>query len=144
MMKIRLALAVNQAEVFEYKYFGEAEKFLIYEWEASQLLYQQAINNPLIQTGMERHYPEKVEQLIVVLKEQGINVLVSRQFGENIRMINDLFIPVQVGTSTQEESLSILKKKMKWIEEELLQNAGNYKLFKLGKGTIKSPINQKK
>ena len=140
-MKIKLALAVNQAEVFEHKHFGEAEKFLIYKWEANQLDFQEEIENPLIRTSLERHSPEKAELLISLLKEQGINVLVSRQFGGNIKKVNAFFIPVQIGTSTPEESLPILKKKMKWIEEELLQNAGNYKLFNLQKGTIKTAIN---
>ena len=142
-MKIKLALAVNHAEVFEHKHFGEAEKFLIYKWEATQLVFQQAIENPLAQTSLERHSPEKAEQLIILLKELGINILVSRQFGGNIKKVNAFFIPVQIGSSTLEESLPILKKQMKWIEEELLQNAGNYKLFNLQKGTIKTAINPK-
>lgn len=142
-MKIKLALAVNQAEIFEHKHFGEAEKFLIYKWESSQLDFQDAIYNPLVQTSLESHSPEKAEQLIFLLKELGINVLVSRQFGGNIKKVNAFFIPVQIGTSTPEESLPILKKHMKWIEEELLQNAGNYKLFNLQKGIIKIAINPK-
>ena len=142
-MKIRLAFAVNRAEVFEQKHFGEAEKFLIYKWEATQLVFQQAIENPIFQTTLERHSPEKAELLISLLKEQRINILVSRQFGGNIKKVNAFFIPVQIGSSTPEESIPILKKQMRWIEEELLQNAGNYKLFNLQKGTIKTAINSK-
>ncbi|WP_321287156.1 NifB/NifX family molybdenum-iron cluster-binding protein [uncultured Sunxiuqinia sp.] len=142
-MKIRLAFAVNRAEVFEQKHFGEAEKFLIYKWEANQLVFQQAIENPLVQTPLERHSPEKAELLISLLKEQGINILVSKQFGKNIKRVNALFVPVQVGTSSPDELFPILKKQMRWIEEELLQNAGNYKLFNLQKGTIKTAVNSK-
>jgi len=139
-MTIKLALAVNHSKDFEKQHFGEAEQFLIYEWNDSQLVFQQAIANPFANLSHHQHSPAKADHIRAFLKEHDVNVLVARQFGHNIKRVNAHFIPVQISVSTREELFPILQKQMKWIEEEWKHNAGNYKLFNLQKGTIKSAI----
>ena len=139
-MTIRLALAVNHSKNFEANHFGEAEQFLIYEWTDSQLVFRQAIANPFANMSHHQHSPAKADHIRPFLKEHEVNVLVARQFGHNVKRVNAHFIPILIGVSTLEELFPILQKQMKWIEEEWAQNAGNYKLFNLKKGTIKTTI----
>lgn len=143
-MTIRLAFAVNHNQVFEQKQFSEAQQYLVYEWTADELLFREALPNPFAQTSRNNHSEAKRKQITELLQQHEVNALVSRQFGENIRKVNAFFVPVLVETSSPAQLIPVLKKQMRWIEEEWQQNAGKYKLFKLQKGTIKTPINPKK
>lgn len=143
-MTIRLAFAVNHNHVFEQKHFGEADQYLVYEWAANELIFREALPNPFAQLSRNNHSEAKRKQITELLQQHEVNVLVSRQFGENISKVNAFFVPVLVETSSPAQLILILKKQMRWIEEEWRQNAGNYKLFKLQKGTIKTSINPKK
>lgn len=139
-MNINLALAVNSSKTFEERHFGEAEQFLIYQWNEDHFIFQETILNPLTQSSNHQHSLEKAKEVVNLLKSKNISILVSRRFGQNIRRVNDSFIPVLIGVSTTEELFPILKKQMRWIVEEWQTNAGNYKLFNLKKGTIKEII----
>lgn len=140
MIKIKLALAVNQSKIFEEKHFGDAEQFLIYEWAEGQICFEKAILNPLTNNSNGHHSPEKAKKIMSLLTDNHVNVLVSKRFGSNIKKVNASFVPVLIEGSTPEEVFPILEKQMKWIEEEWEYNAGNYKLFNLKKGTIKKTI----
>lgn len=66
--------------------------------------------------------------------------MVLKQFGKNIQMINRHFIPVIVYTEKPREALQILKKHMKWIEDELKNRPQEFKLFTLKNGALKTII----
>jgi hypothetical protein len=55
-------------------------------------------------------------------------------------MVNRLFIPVIVNSETPDEVLSILKKHIRWIEDELTSKTEEYKLFTLKNGILKTII----
>jgi hypothetical protein len=65
---------------------------------------------------------------------------VSRQFGKNIQTVNKLFIPVIVNSETTDEVVSILKKHIRWIEDELTNKTLEYKLFTIRNGILKTII----
>ncbi len=139
---IHLAMAVDHSHNFQSKHFGDADQYLIYEWKNNELVLFSCENN-LFQNFDEEveHGSQKKGQAIInFLKEKGVNVLVSKQFGRNIRMVNRHFIPVIIYSETPVEVLPVLTKHMRWIEDELHNNPPEHKLFTIKYGVLKTAI----
>jgi predicted Fe-Mo cluster-binding NifX family protein len=139
---ISIAFAVNADGRFEEKHFSHAEKFMIYEWANSELfLLDEASNAFKIfdadQTDVSSGNCVSITDL---LKKRNVSVLVSRQFGKNIQMVKHLFVPVIINSETPEEVVSILKRHMRWIEEELNRKPLEFKLFYINRGIFKKDI----
>ena len=141
---IRFALAVNQLNTFEPQNFGNADKFLIYEWVNNDFLFLKEEANRFKDldddhvNGSER----KGKAIIAFLKNLDINVLVSIKFGKNIQMVNTSFIPVIVSSETPEEVKLAVKKHIKWIDDELINRPEEFKLFTIKNGILKTAIKQ--
>nr|WP_320117889.1 NifB/NifX family molybdenum-iron cluster-binding protein [uncultured Marinifilum sp.] len=142
--KIIFAFAVNSANKFEKKHFGDVDKYLIYEYcngEFSLISHQ--INN--YKSVDEKHIhgsKEKGNSIIKLLKKNKVKVLVSPQFGINIKMINQHFIPVAIHKHDTENVFELLLANMKWIIDELEINPTEYRLFSINTGILKSTINK--
>jgi predicted Fe-Mo cluster-binding NifX family protein len=138
----RFAFAVNHSENFEAKHFGDADKYLIYEWNNNEFVFlKEEIN--VFKNFDEEHIhgsQKKGQAIIKLLKSSWVNVLVSRQFGKNIQMVNRHFIPIIVYTDTLPELMPFLKKHMKWIEDEHNNRPDEFKLFTLKNGILKTSI----
>lgn len=139
---IRFALAVNQQNAFEPKNFGNADKFLIYEWVNNDFLFLKEEVNSFrdLDDDHENGSERKGEAIIAFLKNLDINVLVSTKFGKNIQMVNTSFIPVIVSSETPEEVKVAVKKHIKWIEDELNNRPEEFKLFTIKKGILKTAV----
>jgi len=141
---IRFAFAVNQLNAFEPQNFGNADKFLIYEWVNNDFLFLKEEANRFKDldddhvNGSER----KGKAIIAFLKNLDINVLVSIKFGKNIQMVNTSFIPVIVSSETPEEVKLAVKKHIKWLEDELINRPEEFKLFTIKNGILKTEIKQ--
>ncbi len=139
---VRFAFAVNHHNAFEPQNFGNADKFLIYEWVNNEftLLKEEANRFKTMDedqiTGSER----KGAAIIDFLKSLDINVLVSIKFGKNVQMVNRNFIPVIVFRETPEDVVSLLKKHIKWIEDELKNRPDEFKLFTIKNGILKTAV----
>ncbi len=139
-MKIRLALAVNSSLMFDQNYFADAEQFLTYEWNNQEFNVLESFPNPLKLLPNHTSVAERYHLLIRFLHEQNISILVANRFSENLKSINDSFVPVLVNSSSPEDLFPVLQKRMRWIEEEWLENAGHYKLFNLQRGALKTAV----
>lgn len=141
---IRFAFAVNQLNALEPQNFGNAEKFLIYDWVNNDFLFLKEEANRFKDldddhvNGSER----KGKAIIAFLKNLDINVQVSIKFGKNIQMVNTSFIPVIVSSETPEEVKLAVKKHVKWIEDELINRPEEFKLFTIKNGILKTAIKQ--
>ena len=139
---VKFAFAVNKVNAFEPKNFGNADKFLIYEWINNEFILLQAETNPF--KNLDEELPEgstrKGQAIIDLLKSSNVNVLVSIKFGKNIQMVNSSFIPVIVSSETPDEVITTLKKHIKWIEDELKNKPAEFKLFTVKNGILKTPI----
>ena len=62
------------------------------------------------------------DAIIKLLKGKDVNVLVSMQFGKNIKMVNEYFIPVIIYSETPEDTVNILNKHLHWIKDEWGKN----------------------
>jgi predicted Fe-Mo cluster-binding NifX family protein len=143
---VHFAFAVNHAGHFEAKHFGDADKYEIYEWNNNRFFYLNEIINPFKTLDEEQEHGSrgKGKAIIGLIKESGVNVLVSRQFGKNIQMVNRHFILVIVYTETFEMTLFALNNYMKWIMDEFNNRLEEFKLFTIKNGVLKTIIKKEK
>jgi len=143
-MKLRFAFAVNNADRFEKKHFGDVDRYLIYELDSGKMvLASEEINSfKLLDEEHEHGSRRKGNAIIKFLKEKNVHILVSRQFCKNIKMVNEHFIPVKISLEHPEEIISILNNHMHWIEDELKNKKSNYKLFTIKSGILKTYIDE--
>jgi len=141
---IRLALAVDHTGHLKAKHFGEADKYLLYEIGNAGLTFLKEEINPYknLDEKVEHGSVRKGRAIMDFLSDSGVKVLISRQFGKNIKLVNSMFIPVIVSSDEPEEVLGILVKYVKWIIDEMKNNSGSYRLFTLKKGIIKKSVPQ--
>lgn len=141
-MNLRFAFAVNEANEFEEKYFGEAEKYIIYERKADKMELSSVEINRFKSLNKEQEHGSirKGNAIIKFLKEKDVNILVSRQFGKNIILVKEHFIPVRISLEHPDEVIDILNKHLHWIEDEWKNNKSNFKLFTVKSGILKSSI----
>jgi predicted Fe-Mo cluster-binding NifX family protein len=141
-MGLQFAFAVNNDNQFEKRHFGDADKYLIYQQELDKLvLSADEVNQfKLLDEEVEHGSKKKGKAIIEFLKKKEVNVLVSRQFGKNIKLINAHFIPVIISSEKPDEVIRILTRHLHWIEDEWEQKKSNFKLFSIRKGILKSSI----
>ncbi|MBI9039178.1 MAG: hypothetical protein JEY97_13675 [Bacteroidales bacterium] len=143
-MNLRFAFAVNNDNQFNNKYFGDADKFLIYKHVNNKMvLIDEEINNfKFFDEENEYDSKRKVDAIIKLLKEKEVNVLVSMQFSKNIKIVNKYFIPVIIYSEKLEDIINILNKHLHWIKDEWNNKSSDFKLFTIKSGILKSYINK--
>ena len=138
-MNLRFAFAVNNENNFEDCFFGDADKFLIYQLVSGELEQIYEIANDY-KAEIHGGSNANVGILIKHLLANDINVIVSKQFGENIRIINEYFIPVIIFSENPEEAVKIINRHVHWIKDELNNFSSDYKLFTIKSGILKSSV----
>ena len=83
---------------------------------------------------------KKGNAIIAFLKENDVSVLVSKQFGRNIKMVNQHFIPVIIAEDEPKNAVKVLQKHMNWFKDELQNRKTNYMLFHIKNGILKMHI----
>jgi len=138
-MNIKFAFAVTNEGLFPKTHFGDAEKYLIYQLKKDKIRFEQEVPNSFIDLdeGIQHGSKKKGEAIIALLKGKNIDVLVSRQFGKNIKLINKHFLPVIVSDETPDSIIRILLKHIQLIQDELSQALGEYPLFTIKHGIMK-------
>jgi predicted Fe-Mo cluster-binding NifX family protein len=141
-MKIQFAFALNKEGVFENKHFGEADNYAISTYNEHAIILTEIIPNPFkSMNGRQEHgLKEKGTAIISLLKEKNVKVLVSKQFGANIKMVNRHFIPVIISKENPSQVSEILAKNIKWLKDELNNRKSNYMLFKINTGALKLEV----
>ena len=117
-MSFKVAFAVNRNNEFEKKHFGDAHKYVIYQWQDSKFTYQTELINQSKNLDESNEHGSKIKgnSIISVLNKNEANILVSRQYGKNIKMVNKYFVPVIISVDTIDEVIHILLQNMNWIE----------------------------
>lgn len=141
MDKIRVAFALNSNDAFDPVHFGDAAMFHFYELEKEQWKFIDAIPNPHKYFDESGHgVKEKGIALIALLKKYETHILVSAQFGKNVKLINAHFIPVLAAGTQLESNKAALLKHLKWMVDDLERKPSHYKLFDLRHGNLKIQI----
>ena len=141
-MNLCFAFAVNEANQFGKKHFRDADKYLIYKQDGDEIkLFSEEINIfKTFDKEVEHGSKKKGNAIINFLKEKGVSVLVSKQFGRNIKMVNQHFVPVIIAEDEPENAVEVLQKHMNWFEDELQNRKENYMLFHIKNGILKMHI----
>lgn len=145
-MNLRFAFAVNENGNFQKKHFGDADKYIIYEHDSKELVFIDEIENTKRDIDEETKHGSKLKgnEIIEYLKSYDVKVLVSMQFGKNIKMVDKHFIPVIVSHENVEEILKIIETNVKWINDEAKNKDSDYMLFRINNGMFKQNFNQYK
>lgn len=130
-LSIRIAFAVNNSNQLESRHFGEAEKFIFYNWQHDDLVYLREAPNPLKNFDEDQPHGDlkKGRGIIDLLKNLNVDVVVSKQFGKNIKLINQHFIPVITREDHPAEVLPFLKENVEWLKNELQKGQSQYDLL---------------
>jgi len=141
-MELKFAFAVNTANRFIKTHFGDADKYLIYQVESNELkLVAEEINTFKELDEVHEHGSKKKGNAIIkFLNEKSVNVIVSMQFGRNIKMVNQHFIPIILYEESPEQAIEIINKHLHWIHDEMKNKSNNYNLFTIKFGVLKSKI----
>lgn len=141
-MEIKFAFAVNSNNEFQKNHFGDTEKFLIYGMESGKLKLLSEEKNVSRNMDETVEHGSKKKGLAIIdnLKKNGVKVLVSMQFGRNIKMINEHFIPIVIYSEQIDEVINTLTHQLHWIVDELESVTSNYKLFTIKSGILKTVV----
>jgi len=140
-MNLKFAFAVNSQGLFEKKHFGDSDIFLIYELKDDKMLLVSEVAN--LFKNLEHGQGKKGDFIADLLKKSDVNVLVSMQFGENIKIVNQHFIPIVIYTPNNNEISEIIIKHKHWILDEWNSKSTNYSLFTIKSGIFKEKIRRK-
>jgi predicted Fe-Mo cluster-binding NifX family protein len=99
------------------------------------LIFREETVNPfkLFDEEQEHGVHKKGMAIIELLKNLGVKSLVSKQFGQNIQIVNSYFIQVIIYMETPDEVSPLLIKHIKWTEEKLNNEPAEFKLFTIKK-----------
>ena len=141
-MKIQFAYALNKEGIFENNHFGKADNYAIYTYNENAIILNEILPNPFksMDDKQEHGLKEKGTAIISLLKEKNVKVLVSKQFGANIKMVNGHFIPVIISKEHPSQVSEILTKNIKWLKDELNNRKSDYMLFKINNGALKLKV----
>ncbi len=131
--KITFAIAVDNANKLLPKHFGDAEKFILYNYENNELCYAYELVNKFREYDETHEHgtKKKGEAIAHFLKKNGVDILVSQQFGKNIQIVNRYFVAVLVSENTPKETIPTLKKHLETILSERKKNTAIYKHLNL-------------
>ncbi len=143
-MNLRFAFALNTKNQFEKDFFGNADKFMIYELVSGKLEKVFEIENEFKDettdsTGINE---QKAENITKKLIAEDIKVIVSKQFGENIKLVNEYFIPIKIFSDLPDDAIQAINSHVHWIEDELGNFSSEYKLFIIKSGILKISIDK--
>ena len=137
-MDLIFAFALNNTNQFEACHFGDAHKYAIYKQKDGKIVQRGELEN--IHRNGSHGDSKKGNAIIKFLVEQGVNVIVSKEFGRNINMVNKHFIPIIISTEDPENVVDILQNKLHWIQDEWNSTTADFKLFKIKSSVLKLKV----
>ncbi len=119
-----IAIATDDDKYYINRHFGDAERYLIYRLTDTNCEYLKKIENTTEEESDKIHAdPVKAGSIAKILKAEGVQVLVSKAFGPNIKRVIKKFACVLVREKQIKLSWENLIKnyatiKQKWEEGE--------------------------
>lgn len=139
----KFAFALSSENLFLNRHFGDADKFHFFEKQDNKnLIFVGEQTNPFKDLSEAQGHGSNKKGILIIdfLKKQGVQALVSKQFGPNIKMVHQHFIPIKIGTETPGQVQPLLEKNLHWLEEEWNTRSGKYHLFTIQNGIVKLAI----
>lgn len=142
-LRLRFALAIDQEGTIKTQHFGAAENFILFEFKEGVVKIIDTIENPH-QHGSHSNSPSdhqakhghKASFLIPFLKEQGVQVLVSNQFGSNIRKVIEHFVVVLSSQKTKEGIFQEIHDQFEVIKKEWMEHSNRHHIIRFKEGKV--------
>ncbi|NPA37788.1 MAG: hypothetical protein GXO47_13165, partial [Chlorobi bacterium] len=101
-----------------------------------KFLYVETVPNTLKEDDDDHHHHgdnKKGKGITRLLKEKGVKVLVSKQFGRNIKIIDQKFVPVITASANIDEVQKILPERIDAIMDNIQTKPEHHKMVDLRK-----------
>ena len=136
------AFALNNEGVFSDNHFGDTDSFSICKYDKGKIVDVESVPNKFktADESTEHGSKSKGEGIISHLKNFGVKVLVSKQFGRNIKLVSRHFVPVIVKDDNPDKVKDVLIEHINWLDDAFMYPKKRYKLFNIGKGVMKTII----
>ena len=115
---IKIAIAINENNEIQQDHFGEAYQFKIYDLNTNAVITLETIDNPMRNFDKNTHgNAKKGQQIVQLLKENKVDAVISKEFGKNIKIINQNFVPIITKKSMIKETLLNVRGLIEEIKE---------------------------
>jgi len=134
-----VACATDDGINFVPRHFGDALMYNIYKVESNSILLLKKIENTS-EEEKEHADPKKAKGIVSILKEQNVNVALTKIFGPNIKRISKHLLPVIATQNNIAAELEIVKDNVNKIneliesEKKLCFNLNGLKEIAINKG----------
>ena len=116
-MEFIAAFSTDDGKTFIDKHSGDARFFDLYKISESEIRFLKRVVNPPKEE--KRHAdPEKASGITRLLKQEGVQVLVSKIFGPNIKRIKKKFVCIMMNDAEISQSLKTLQEQLDKIFTE--------------------------
>ncbi|MEN8210159.1 MAG: NifB/NifX family molybdenum-iron cluster-binding protein [Thermodesulfobacteriota bacterium] len=118
MDRIKVAFATDNGKTFINRHFGDADFYDIYEINENNADFLKRITNTIEEVKNVHADPEKAKGIAGLLKKEGVQVVVSKKFGPNIKRIKKKFVCIIMADDTINTSLKSLCENIRLIFNE--------------------------
>jgi len=117
--KYKVAFASNDGESFNIEHFGDSNYYHIYDINQDEAKFVKTIVNNTREIVEEVHAdPKKAKGVSKMLKDEGVQIVVSGVFGPNIKRINKQFVCLIFRDTSLSESIDTIKENYSQIKAE--------------------------
>ena len=118
MKKLKVAFATDDGKTFMGRHFGDAEYYYIYEIDNENAKFINKIDNTTEEEEDVHADPKKAGSITKLLKQEKVQVVVSKVFGPNIKRIKKTFVCILIKEQSIENSIGIINNNLPKIIEE--------------------------
>ncbi len=118
MQKFKVAFATDDGKTFMGRHFGDAERYYIYEIDNENDEFIKKIDNSTEEEEDIHADPKKAGSITKLLKQEKVQVVVSKVFGPNIMRIKKKFVCILIKEKSIENSIDIIKSNYLKISKE--------------------------
>ena len=111
------ACATDDGERLINRHFGDAKRYDLYELREEGVVFLRTIENT-VPEEREHGDAEKASNIGGLLRPAGVQVLVSGQFGQNLKRVRRKFVPVIMRVFPMETALNLLVRNFPEIAAE--------------------------
>ena len=119
MKKLKVAFATDDGKTLMGRHFGDAELYYIYEINIENAEFIKKISNTTEDEEDVHADPKKAGSITKLLKQEKVQVVVSKIFGTNIKRIKKKFVCILIKEKSIESGIEIIKKNILAITEQL-------------------------
>ena len=118
MQNLKVAFATDDGKTFMDRHFGDAKHYYIYKIDNENSEFVKKISNTTEEEEDIHADPKKAKSIAKLLKQEKVQVVVSKIFGPNIKRIKKKFVCILMKEYSIENSIDIIKSNFLMIAEE--------------------------